>query len=367
MSRYHHHSKCSENRVVHRLASLLFAACASSFSLGATAATYTMNINYLYPSDIMSNEQAAALTHFKALVESATNKDIEVKLFSNLQLGSEVETTKQLKVGALVQSTLISSGAMSSFYKPYQITSTPFLFTDYATAWKFYDSEWFTNFMRPLIKDRGIRYLGTFDDGGGFVAFTNNKHIIKTQDDLKGLNIRVEQNPAAVEIIESLGANATPLAWGEVQTALATNLADGQYNAPGTNAAFKLWDVTKYTTLAGLVYNTTTWLVSEKWFSTLPDNYQRIVVHAARESVFLGHGVAALVSLSGWQQSCKHFTECYILPTAEREKWNAVARPAYKKWITGSFGIAAADVDAFWAQVDKVSKEIVQTDNTFIH
>ncbi|WP_188074510.1 TRAP transporter substrate-binding protein DctP [Pusillimonas sp. ANT_WB101] len=325
-----------------------------------------MSINYLYPSDITSNEQAAALTHFKILVESATNKDIEVKLFSNLQLGSEVETTKQLKDGALVQSTLISSGAMSSFYKPYQITSTPFLFTDYATAWDFYDSKWFAEFMHPLIKERGIRYLGTFDDGGGFVAFTNNKHIIKTQADFKGLNIRVEQNPAAVEIVKSLGANATPLSWGEVQTSLATNLVDGQYNAPGTNAAFKLWDVTKYTTLAGLVYNTTTWLVSEKWFASLPENYQRIVVHAARESVFLGHGVAARVSLSGWQESCKHFTECYILPAEERAKWKAIALPAYKEWIVKSFGIAETEVDSFWAAVAKASKDVDQRDSIFL-
>lgn len=348
------------------VASIALTASASAFCLSAFAATYSMNINYLYPSDIMSNEQAAALAHFKSLVESGTNGDVEVKLYSNLQLGSEVETTKQLKDGALVQSTLISSGAMSSFFKPYQLTSTPFLFTDYATAWAFYDSQWFENFMRPMIKDRGIRYLGTFDDGGGFVAFTNNKHLIKTQADLKGLNIRVEQNPAAVEIIKSLGANATPLAWGEVQTALATNLADGQYNAPGTNAAFKLWDVTKYTTLAGLVYNTTTWLVSEKWFSTLPENYKQVLVHAARESVFLGHGVSALISLAGWQQSCKHFTECYILPTAEREKWKAVARPAYKEWVTSSFGIPAADVDSFWAQVDKTSQEVAQADSAFM-
>lgn len=343
------------------------AVCASAFCVSATAATYKMNINYLYPSDIMSNEQAASLAHFKNLVESATNNDIEVTLYSNLQLGTEVETTKQLKDGVLVQSTLISSGAMSSFYKPYQITSTPFLFTDYATAWKFYDSQWFNEFMRPMIKDRGIRYLGTFDDGGGFVAFTNNKHIIKTQDDLKGLNIRVEQNPAALEIIKSLGANATPLAWGEVQTSLATNLVDGQYNAPGTNAAFKLWDVTKYTTLAGLVYNTTTWLVSEKWLSTLPDNYKQVITQAARESVSMGHGVSALISLAGWQESCKKFAECYILPTAERDKWKAVARPAYKSWVTSSFGIPEADVDSLWAEVDKVAKEVIQADSAFMN
>lgn len=355
-----------DRRVFLPMLSVMVATLAFAVSPSSFAKQYTMTIAYLYPPKLSSNGQAPALTHFKQLVESETHGDIKVKLFPNGQLGSEVQTAKEAEKGITVQSTLISTGAMSSFLKKYQLMDTPFLFPNYDTAWAFFNSKWFAKFMSPTIKKDGLRYLGTFDDGGGYVAFTNNKHLIKTMSDLKGLNIRVEENPADIEIMKSLGANATPLAWGQVHTALATGLADGQFNAPGTNAAFKLWDVTKYTTWAGLVYNTVTWLVSEKWFSSLPNKDQRIIVDAARESVHMAHGVAARVSLSGWKESCEHFKKCYMLPPSEREKWRNVARPAFKKWITAKFGLPSSEVDSFWNEVHKVSQEVARHNEVYM-
>jgi TRAP-type C4-dicarboxylate transport system substrate-binding protein len=324
----------------------------------AWAATYTMTIAHLYPDDLTNNEVAPSMERFKQLVESGTGGDIEVKVFGTGALGSEVETGKQAQLGKTVQSVLISSGAASSFYKKYQIVTTPFLFPNYMTAWAFFDSPWFANFMQGMQEESGLRYLGTFDDGGGFVAFTNNKRLIKTVDDIKGLRIRVEENPAHMAMMKSLGASATPLPWGEVQTALATGLADGQFNAPGVNDIFKLADVTDYTTWSGHVYNSVTWLVSEAWFSKLPEDYRKIIVRAAREAVSIGHGIATQISIVGWVNSCKNFKECYILPDSEKAKMSDIARPAFKKWITTDFGLEAADVDALWAEVDRIDAEL---------
>ncbi len=112
--------------------SLAFAAAVTS-SFGATqafAAEYTMGIAHLLPED-MENEVHPALTHFKSLVEAGTKGAVEVQLFGGGQLGSEVETAKQAQDGMLLQSSVISSGAMSSFYKKYQVVTAPFLFPDY--------------------------------------------------------------------------------------------------------------------------------------------------------------------------------------------------------------------------------------------
>ena len=344
-------------RTITRLGAVAFAVFALS-AVPAMAAEYTMTIAHLYPDDLSNNEAAPSLERFKQLVESATNGAIEVKVFGGGALGSEVETGKQAQIGKTIQSVLISSGAVSSFYEKYQIVVTPFLFPNYKTAWAFFDSPWFANFMRGIKEKSGLRYLGTFDDGGGFVAFTNNKRLIKTVDDIKGLRIRVEENPAHITMMKSLGASATPLPWGEVQTALATGLADGQFNAPGVNDMFKLADVTKYTTWSGHVYNSVTWLVSEAWFSKLPEDYRKAIIRAAREAVSIGHGIATQISIIGWVNSCKNFEACYILPDAEKAKMRDIARPAYKKWITTDFGLEAADVDALWAEVDRISAEL---------
>jgi len=327
----------------------------------ALAAEYEMVISHPYPEDLMASEIQPSLKHFEALVESATNGAIDVKIFAASQLGNEVESGKALQSGRTMQGAVLSSGAMSSFFKEYQIVTTPFLFPNYLTARAYFDGYWHANFMRGAINQSGMRYLGTFDDGGGFVALTNNRHLVKRVEDLKGLKIRVEENPAHIAIMKALGASATPLPWGEVHTALSSGLADGQFNAPGISKAYKLYEVNDYTTLTGHVYNSTTFVISDKWFKSLPEKYRAAIAQAARESIKIGHGIAALQAIDGWVASCKLFKECYILPQSEKERMASIARPAWKKWITEDFGVSGALVDEFWGEVARTSKEVAQT------
>lgn len=323
----------------------------------ASAAEYEMVIAHLLPEDLQSNEVQPSLKHFESLVESATDGAIDVQIFASGQLGSEVEAGKATQAGRTVQGTVMSSGAMSSFFKNYQIITTPFLFPNYLVARAYFNGPWHADFMKGAVAESGLRYMGTFDDGGGFVAFTNNKRLIKTAEDIAGLRIRVEENPAHIVTMKAMGASATPLPWGEVQTALSTGLADGQFNAPGVNRAYKLWDVNDYTTMTGHVYNSSTFVISDKWFQKLPDEYKVIVADSAREAVNIGHGVAALQAVIGWQESCANFKACYSMPPAERNKLRDMARPAWRDWITGDFGVDGALVDALWAEVSRVAEE----------
>jgi len=325
--------------------------------LQVQAAKYTMVISHLGPEDLGNNEMHPSMKHFESIVEARTNGDIDVQVYGNGQLGSEVETGKQAQTGTTVQGTLISSGAMSSFFPDYQVVTTPFLFSDFRVARAYFDGDWHANFMRGTLKS-GLRFMGTLDDGGGFVAFTNNKRLIKRVDDIKGLKIRVEENPAHVATMKALGASATPLPWGEVLTALGTGLADGQFNAPGVSLAFKLWEVNAYTTWSGHVYNSISFLVSEKWFQRLPANYKQIVVESAREAVQVSHGIAVLAAIKGWDESCKKFKACHILSQAEKDRMAAIARPAWKKWITEDFGVKPKLVDDLWAEVARTEKQI---------
>jgi tripartite ATP-independent transporter DctP family solute receptor len=342
---------------------VLGTALAIALGIGvAQAQSYQMVIAHLLPEDLSDNEIAPAMAHFKTLVEARTGGDLEVQVFGAGALGSEVETGKQAQTGTTVQSSVMSSGAMSSFYPKYQIITTPFLFPNYRVAWEYFDGPWHAELMTGAIEEAGLRYLGTFDDGGGFVAFTNNVRPIRTVDDIKGLKIRVEENPAHVATMKALGASATPLPWGEVLTALGTGLADGQFNAPGVSSSFKLWDVNDYTTWSGHVFNSQSWMVSETWFQSLPDEYQAIVVDSAQEAIKMAHGIAALSAVRGWQESCENFDECIILADDEKQKMADIARPAWKEWIVNDFGIEESLVDELWAEVDRIHAEIQERD-----
>jgi tripartite ATP-independent transporter DctP family solute receptor len=321
-----------------------------------------MAIATILPENMSNNSVYPALVRFKDLVETRTDGEITVRIFGNSQLGSEVDTAKEVQGGRTLQSTIITTGAMSSYFSDYQLMTAPFVFDNWRQAWAFLDGDWFADFMSNTVEETNMRYLGTFDDGGGFVAFTNNERLIKTVEDLKGLNIRTEENPGHVAIIKSLGASATPLPWGEVITALETGLADGQFNAPVLNTTFNFHEVTDYTTLTGHVYNSAAWLISEDWYQGLTEEQKEAIVTSAREAIAIGHGMSAALATAGWQESCKTFKDCYIMPTQERERMADIARPAWKNWIVNDFGIDVEKVDGFLAEVKRVGEEVKSSD-----
>ncbi|MDN6318711.1 MAG: TRAP transporter substrate-binding protein DctP [Marinobacter sp.] len=321
-----------------------------------------MAIATILPENMSNNSVYPALVRFKDLVESRTDGEVTVNIFGNSQLGSEVDTAKEVQGGRTLQSTIITTGAMSSYYDDYQLMTAPFVFDNWRQAWAFLDGEWFADLMSGTVEETNMRYLGTFDDGGGFVAFTNNEHLIKTVEDLEGLNIRTEENPGHVAIMKALGASATPLPWGEVITALETGLADGQFNATVLNTTFNFHEVTDYTTLTGHVYNSAAWLISEDWYQNLTDEQQEVIVTSAREAIAIGHGMSAALATAGWQESCETFKDCYLMPAEERERMADIARPAWKKWIVNDFGIDAKKVDEFLAEVKRVGEEVKESD-----
>ncbi|WP_027961420.1 TRAP transporter substrate-binding protein DctP [Halomonas halodenitrificans] len=342
---------------------LVTALAALPLAMAAThAQAEEMAIATILPENMSNNSIYPALVRFKDLVETRTDGEVTVSIFGNSQLGSEVETAQEVQDGLTLQSTIITTGAMSSFYDDYQLMTAPFVFNDWRQAWAFLDGDWFAEMMSGTVEETGMRYLGTFDDGGGFVAFTNNERPIKTVEDLEGLNIRTEENPGHVAIMKALGASATPLPWGEVITALETGLADGQFNAPVLNTTFNFHEVTDYTTLTGHVYNSAAWLISEDWYQALTEQQQEAIVTSAREAIEIGHGMSGALATASWQESCETFKECYIMPAEERARMADIARPAWKEWIVNDFGIDAEKVDAFLAEVERVGKEVKESD-----
>jgi TRAP-type transport system periplasmic protein len=333
---------------------LLISLCSTS-----SAEAKKMVIAHHYPSSLLDNEVQLSLVRFKDLVEQETDGEITVEIHPDCSLGTEVEYTKEVQAGGkTIQSSVLSSGAFSSFFPSYQVMTCPFLFPDFPTAWAFFDSDFYLDFMDKMREETGLRYLGTFDDGGGFVAFTNSKKLIKIPKDMEGLRIRVEENPAHVAIIEALGAKAVPLEWSQIETCLASGVADGQFNAPGLNAAMKFWELVPYTSWTGHIYNTLNWVVSDEWFTQLSKEYQELIVRAAREAILIGHGNAARLTLLGWEECKKNFEESYTPTTSEKEAFSDIAKPAFREWFVEEFEGDEELLNNLLSEVDRIHKEL---------
>ncbi len=327
---------------------------------GAAQSAEKLVLATLYPKSMTKNEVYPALVYFKDLLEKRTGGAYKVEIYGGGQLGNEVETTREVQDGVTIQMSFASSGAFSSFYKKYQAVVAPYLFPDRLTAWAFFDSDYFATFMRDLTSI-GLRYVGTMDDGGGYVVLTNNLRPVYTPADFKGMRIRTEENPAHMAIMNALGASAVPMAWGQVATSLATKVAHGQFNAPSIIAWAKMWETQKYVTFLNHIYNTLTWVVSDKWFKAQTPEHQEHVVRAAREAIVYSRGLAAHLSELAVGECKRHGLRFNHITPENMAKFKAMARAGYRKWAVEEFGLEASLLDSVQNEVSRIHRELGTT------
>ena len=103
----------------------------------------------------------------------------------------------------------------------------------------------------------------------GFRNLTNSKRPVTKMEDLQGIKLRVMQNPVYIDMFKGFGANAIPLAFSELFTALETGTVDGQENPVNTIQSSKFYEVQKYLSLTKHVYSPWIVLVSKKWWDKL--------------------------------------------------------------------------------------------------
>ena len=145
-----------------------------------------------------------------------------------------------------------------------------------------------------------------------------------------------------MSVMNAMGASAVPMAWGEVATALATKTAHGQFNAPSIISWAKLWETQKYVTFLNRIYNTNTWVVSEKWFKAQSNENQKHILEAARAAIIYSRGVAAHLSELAVDESKEHGMRFNYISLKNMTKLKKMAQVGYRKWAVDDFGLKAS-------------------------
>jgi tripartite ATP-independent transporter DctP family solute receptor len=218
---------------------------------------------------------------FADLMKERTNGRITVKLYPSNQLGKgEREMTEGIQQGA-IDLLVTSTGPLGGFSPSINILDFPFLFRDF----KHVDLVMDGPIGQKLLDDFGkanIKALAFWENG--FRHLTNDKGPVKKAEDGKGLKIRTMENKVHLAAWKAAGLNPTPMAWGEVFTALQQKVIDGQENPIAVYYSSKLWDAgQKFFSLTGHVYSPSPFLMSPKAFNALPKADQQICVNAAME------------------------------------------------------------------------------------
>ena len=218
---------------------------------------------------------------FKEIVEKETGGEVEVSLFPNNQLGTgERDLLEGLQLG-VVDVYVGSTGPASGFEKKFMLFDFPFLFKNKAQAYEVLDGEIGT-YVMGLLDKIGIRGLAWYENG--FRHFTNSKRPVNTPEDVKGLKLRTMENKIHMALWRAMGADPTPMAWGEVFTALQQGTVDGQENPIPVLYVQKIYEVQKHLALTGHVFSPAMIAIAKAKFDALPEAHREIILRAARES-----------------------------------------------------------------------------------
>ncbi|MBV8576700.1 MAG: TRAP transporter substrate-binding protein [Acetobacteraceae bacterium] len=257
-----------------RRAALAGSAALSLFSIRTRPAS-AAEFNYKQANNSpMSHPQTVRQQEAINRIKEATGGRLEIQLFPNNQLGSDTDMLSQLRSGALEFFTL-SGLILSTLVPPAAINGVGFAFKDYDQVWKAMDGSLGT-YVRGEIEKRGIvAFEKAYDNG--FRQITSSTRPIRTPDDLKGFKIRVPVAPLQLSLFQYLGASPTSINFSEVYSALQTKIVEGQENPLTLIELAKLYEVQKYVSLTGHMWDGFWMLANRRAFQALPPDIQEIV------------------------------------------------------------------------------------------
>lgn len=232
-----------------------------------------------------------AMVHFGERLSELSNGAMDVKIYPSSQLGTEREMIELLQIGSLSM-TKVSASPLEGFVPAMKIFSIPYIFRDNDHFWKVLNSDVGQGLLAGVepFRLKGLAYY----DAGSRSFYTNNKPV-RTPADLAGMKIRVLNSPTAVRTVRELGGAATPVAWGELYTALQQGVVDGAENNPPSYYLSRHYEIARYYSLDEHTSVPDVMLMSLRVWENLTDQQQEWVDKAMQDSV--------IFQRKAWQES----------------------------------------------------------------
>ncbi|MEI7429622.1 MAG: TRAP transporter substrate-binding protein [Betaproteobacteria bacterium] len=269
------------------------------------------------------SHQKTAIDTFAKEVEQRTNGRYKIQNYYASALGGEREATEAVQLGTQ-ELTWTSTGPIPNFVPEAKIFDVPFLFRDYAHARAVLDGP-IGQEMMAKFEAKGIKLLAWGENG--FRHMTNSKRAINAPEDMKGLKMRTMENPVHIQAYKAFGIIPTPMAFGEVFTALQQGTVDGQENPLSVISANKFDQVQKYMTLTGHVYSAGVFLMNKGIFDKLSDADKKNFLDAAKVAAKANRDRVDLDEKNAVADLTKKGMQ--IVTNVDKAKYQAVLGPVF--------------------------------------
>lgn len=306
---------------------------------------------YRITAGIGLNDRSAqyeSLEFFKELVESRSNGRIQMELFHSSQLGDDREMMEALQRGEQ-EMTCPSTAPIAPFVPEFAVFDLPFLFPSYDAADHVLDSH-IGQSMLDKLSDVGIKGLVFWENG--YRHLTNSARAVRTPDDVRGMRVRTMENPLHLDAWRAMGANPTPMAFGELFSAMQQRVVDGQENPWGTIYLQNFPEVQGYATDTGHIYSPFVLMIGQAYWDRLPADLQKIVMDAAIESRTFNRELNRRYN-EEYLEQLRDVMTVVELTAQQRQQFQDAVQPIYRQYasVVGEDLLASvtAMIDEFMA------------------
>jgi TRAP-type transport system periplasmic protein len=284
----------------------------------------------------------------KCLDEKSGGK-LKLQAFWGGALGGDLQATQAVRSG-VQEAVVTSSSPLVGIEPSLGVFDLPFLFADSQEAYKVLDGK-FGDMLNKKLEAVGLINLAYWENG--FRNISNSVRPITKWEDLEGMKVRVMQNNIFLDTFQNLGANATPMAFGEVFSALETKTIDAQENPYVTIDTSKFYEVQKYVSETNHAYTPFLFLFSKAIFDTYTPDEQA----ALRDCAKVGRDVERQVIGDLNKKSLKKIEDAGIkfnqLSPEEQKRIREKSMAVYEKHKAE---IGAEVVDGVLAQLAEIRK-----------
>lgn len=256
-------------------------ALAGAFALAASATAHAEPervINVSLPLGPES-QQGIGVLKFGEELERLSDGRLAIKPHYDNALGAEREVVEGMGIG-LIDAGISSTGPMGGFVDQFLLFDLPYVFENHDHAYAFLDSEHGEQLAQLAEEQMNVKILAWMENG--FRHNTNSVRPIEHPSDLEGINHRTQESRVQVDTWEALGANATPMAWTEVYTALQQGVMDSQENPLPTIYDVNFYEVQDYLNMTQHVYSPAPLMMSLDLFNSFSEENQAIILEAAQ-------------------------------------------------------------------------------------
>jgi len=313
---------------------LLLSAALLAALAGPAAAQKVLKVGIGLSDD---HPQGIAVKKFAELLAQKTGGKVTAKLFAGGSLGNDVTMISALR-GGTQEMTVPDSSTLVSLIKDFGVINLPLTINTEAEADALLDGP-FGKKLLDQLPEKGLVGLGFWENG--FRHVTNSRRPITKAEDLAGLKLRVIQNPLFIDTFAALGANATPMPFTELYSAMEQKAVDGQENPSATILASKFYEVQKHMVTSRHIYSAWVLLLSKKTWDGLSDDEKKAVQEAGREATLFERKTIREFSAKALAELKGHGLQITELPAAEQDKMRVKLQPVVAKF-SKEFGEATS-------------------------